>query len=1219
MPSSADLARWIEDVEREGITPLLLALAATLDDATGEAAALFRFVRADVLATAGRYDEAVALLESAIEMANAEDDPHLRLRIRILLAQVYAETGRTAAALALRPALLVAAKTAAIPLESRVEAAQCAVRQGLLSVAPDDLLAELDALAGFDDELPAPVRAETQVLRALVQVRNADAGAVDAALAAVGVISDAQFHVALLEVARFAHRLEDNGAAMRACRQLLAQQPPSLLRDAARLCLGMAAWHSGRYEDAEAAFGAVLAAPDAHRADVAAARLNRVLLASARGNRPSADDVAVLFDADAEDGPHAAILHHARGQHLLLMESRPAEALRAFDTALTFLDEAGEPNHAVETRALRALALASLGRFDDAEGALAEAEAALGEASAQTHARFTQLRGYVSTLRIDAAPANAASDLARAEDDFAHAEAGFVITGRVEAVEAVRLERARMAAERGDAARAIALIASAIDDPDELPAEWLRCAQAAHDAGALGAAIALCDAALAVRATLSPALCNTALLHRVVALAGIDAHRALAEATELIATGALSGNAATQLRVNRVGMLLDLGLAVPAADRVFLLSDECLASARWPDTVRATRASLWLSLASPEHAREALAEIDDDDDQDGRRMLANRHLLRANANLRTGQLDAARESHRRGSALIERIKESERPPLLMMSGSLQMGLGDHHGARASFTRSLALLDARGVRNTTHRAARIQLALTSVYLDDARPAAQASLEALLSEPEIATDAGSHAYALQVLGLVAGSAEHLDESARRFEALGDHGSASLSAELSGHLAQDHGDGLRARAQFERALRLTEAMRIDLEDGPDRTAMRRTASQRAVTLLDQCVRNGDDDAALAVALRLHHPGGFVAAPPLDLPALSAALPADAIAVEYLLGDAELIAVVMHRDGRALVRTPWGTDDAAALAQFDALGALLAGALSVGDAHGIERALATLSARLIHPLATHLTGRSRLILGPGFEFAAVPFSALSLGPEGPSLLEAGVDCTRLLALAQGIAHPGPVTTPASLLLLRGDDGLAGGPPLAFADEELTRIAARLHDAGRTIRACPAAVPLEVLLEALVSCDVIHYAGHVRRRARPDGPGHDTLAFPAGLAFGASELAGVVLARAPVVVLSGCESGDVLSGGSDVAGGLVRPLFAAGASAVVSSLWPVSDERTLRDMDRLYAAWLGGLPLDRALGAAARAGFHEAVAAGVSRTFALLHAANFHLYSLPR
>ncbi len=1218
MPSSADLARWIEDVEREGITPLRLALAATLDDATGEAAALFRFVRADVLATVGRYDEAVALLESALAMASAEDDHHLRLRIRILLAQLYAETGRTPAALALRPALLVAAQTTEIPLESRVEAGQWAVRQGLLSVAPDDLLAELDALAGFDDELPAPVRAETQVLRALVQVRNADARAVDAALAAVDVISDAQFHVALLEVARLAHRLGDNGAAMLRCRQLLAQKPPSLLRDAARLCLGMAAWHSGRYEDAEAAFGAVLAAPDAHPADVAAARLNRVLLASARGTRPSADDVAVLFDAEAEEGPHAAVLHHARGQHLLLMESRPAEALRAFDTALTFLDEAGEPDHAVETRALRALALASLGRFEDAEQALAEAEAALGEASAQIHARFTQLRGYVSTLRIDAAPANAARDLARAEDDFAHAEAGFAITGRVEAVESVRLERARMAAERGDPARAIALIASAIEDPDERPAEWLRCAQAAHDAGARGAAIALCDAALAVRATLSPALCNTALLHRVVALAGIDGHRALAEATELIATGALSGNAATQVRVNRVGMLLDLGLTVPAADRAFLLSDECLANARWPDTVRAIRASLWLSLASPEHAKEALAEIDDDD-QEGRRMLASRHLLLANAYLRTGQLDAARESHRRGSALMERVAESERPPLLMMSGSLQIGLGDHHGARASFTRSLALLDARGVRNTTHRAARIQLALTSVYLDDARPAAQASLEALLDEPDIATDGGSHAYALQVLGLVAGSPEHLEESARRFEALGDHGAASLSAELSGHLAQDHGDGPRARAQFERALRLTEAMRVDLEDGPDRAAMRRAASQRAVTLLDQCVRNGDDDAALAVPLRLHHPGGFIAAPPLDLAALSAVLPTDALAVEYLLGDAELIAVVMHRDGRALVRTPWSTDDAAALAQFDALGALLSGALSAGDAHGIERALATLSARLIHPLAAHLTGRSRLILGPGFEFAAVPFSALSLGPEGPSLLEAGVDCTRLLALARGIAHPGPVPTPASVLLLRGDDGLAGGPPLAFADEELTRIAARLQAAGRTVRACPAAAPLEALREALVSCDVIHYAGHVRRRARPDGPGYDTLAFPAGLAFAASELAGLVLARAPVVVLSGCESGDVLSGGSDVAGGLVRPLFAAGASAVVSSLWPVSDERTLRDMDRLYAAWLGGLPLDRALGAAARAGFHEAVRAGVSRTFALLHAANFHLYSLPR
>ena len=84
--------------------------------------------------------------------------------------------------------------------------------------------------------------------------------------------------------------------------------------------------------------------------------------------------------------------------------------------------------------------------------------------------------------------------------------------------------------------------------------------------------------------------------------------------------------------------------------------------------------------------------------------------------------------------------------------------------------------------------------------------------------------------------------------------------------------------------------------------------------------------------------------------------------------------------------------------------------------------------------------------------------------------------------------------------------------------------------------------------------------------------------AGPAGLVT-AEELLGLDLGRARLVALSACETGR----GAEVDGqgvlGLRAALAAAGAGAVLMSLWAVPDEATAALMEAFYRAlWAGGL-----------------------------------------
>lgn len=125
-------------------------------------------------------------------------------------------------------------------------------------------------------------------------------------------------------------------------------------------------------------------------------------------------------------------------------------------------------------------------------------------------------------------------------------------------------------------------------------------------------------------------------------------------------------------------------------------------------------------------------------------------------------------------------------------------------------------------------------------------------------------------------------------------------------------------------------------------------------------------------------------------------------------------------------------------------------------------------------------------------------------------------------------------------------------------------------------------------LLAVLPRCRHLHLSTHGRFRA--DNPHFSRLATDDGAVF-LSDIAGQDLA-AELIVLSACESGEVLGERGDELAGVAHGLIAAGARHLVASRWRVHDAATREFMDAFYRCYLADTKRDplRAVSAAAQA-----------------------------
>lgn len=244
--------------------------------------------------------------------------------------------------------------------------------------------------------------------------------------------------------------------------------------------------------------------------------------------------------------------------------------------------------------------------------------------------------------------------------------------------------------------------------------------------------------------------------------------------------------------------------------------------------------------------------------------------------------------------------------------------------------------------------------------------------------------------------------------------------------------------------------------------------------------------------------------------------------------------------------------------------------------------RARRRLYDRLLAPVSAALADCRRLFIVPHGPLHSVPFAAL-LAPDGETLLREGgpelifgLSATALFAAPPRPERPAADADRAVCLAI----GYNGGSlhPLRYAEDEAAEVAG-LTRGQAVIGPIPKAA---LLTGAPVNARWLHISCHGQFDA--EAP------LASGLLVGPDEwlAAQDVLAAArltcELVTLSACESGRSRVRRGDELIGLARAFLAAGARAVLVTLWQVDEQSTRLLMAEFYRGLLTGLSAPAAL-----------------------------------
>jgi CHAT domain-containing protein len=315
-----------------------------------------------------------------------------------------------------------------------------------------------------------------------------------------------------------------------------------------------------------------------------------------------------------------------------------------------------------------------------------------------------------------------------------------------------------------------------------------------------------------------------------------------------------------------------------------------------------------------------------------------------------------------------------------------------------------------------------------------------------------------------------------------------------------------------------------------------------------------------------------------PIDADRTRALLDHDTALVEYFLAGDELIAFVVRPDDVRCIRglaSPAELQEHVELTRFQierplAYGRDEANTTLVQDA---QRELRELHAILFAPLLDAVGQARRLLVVPHGVLHGVPFHAL-------------YDGQRYLVEDREVLYSPSASLLSHLPPLPAGPAGRGSVIFGVADEAAPRIDQEVQAAAACLPAARVYTGAEATWQRLqdeaTSADVLHIACHGWfSQRRP---------LASGVKLGdrwmtVRDVYGLRLEGA-VVVLSGCETGRSATGGADEQVGLVRGFFAAGASAVLMTLWPLHDETAGILMASVYEFWQNAGP-DRSRGLA--------------------------------
>ncbi|UCD75507.1 MAG: CHAT domain-containing protein [Phycisphaerales bacterium] len=318
-----------------------------------------------------------------------------------------------------------------------------------------------------------------------------------------------------------------------------------------------------------------------------------------------------------------------------------------------------------------------------------------------------------------------------------------------------------------------------------------------------------------------------------------------------------------------------------------------------------------------------------------------------------------------------------------------------------------------------------------------------------------------------------------------------------------------------------------------------------------------------------------GGILAPPLKLGDVQHLLDPETALIEYFVAREKLIAFVV-RDGSIHVLRDLGSmsdlDEHVNGLQFQmgrAVSWISTGA-PVGDAllRDVQRELRGLFRLLMAPMTGLLRGVKALVVVPHGALHALPFHALYDG-ERYLIERFEVSYSPSASLLSHLGRPHTTTAelpPASEPVVLG---LADAAAPYIEDE--ARALAKMLGAVSPLTGDRAT--RENLVREARGAPIIHLACHAR--FWPDSPLSSGLQLADGW-MTVRDLYELNL-DGPVVVLSGCDTGCSAVGAGDELTGLVRGFVAAGASALVMSLWTLNDDSAHKIMASAYRRWYIG------------------------------------------
>jgi CHAT domain-containing protein/tetratricopeptide (TPR) repeat protein len=384
-------------------------------------------------------------------------------------------------------------------------------------------------------------------------------------------------------------------------------------------------------------------------------------------------------------------------------------------------------------------------------------------------------------------------------------------------------------------------------------------------------------------------------------------------------------------------------------------------------------------------------------------------------------------------------------------------------------------------------------------------------------------------------------------------------SLADSTAGARGSDDGSADPAQQELARLrLRLDDCYRAlsrAAADGDDATRLLDDARRIEATLLEAGRRS-----ALGGAARDRPDDGGAA--DFDLPALHDALADHSALVEYFCVDDALLACVVDGNGIEVVRLPVRFDDVQSSIeqlrfQTDTLrhgAARLAHRLPELRRRALHH-LQRLHAGLWAPLAARL-GARRVVVVPHGALHYLPFEALHDGHLHEVERRELCRVPSAAVLLRCLARPRP----------RFDSALV----LGHADERLPHVRAEVDGVAARFPGARALHGGEACRDALHAgseVDVLHIACHAQ--FRNDSPRFSALHLADG-AFTVRDAARLRL-RSRLVTLSACETGISAVMPGDELIGLTHGFISAGAASVLASLWTVQDETAARFMQRFY------------------------------------------------